>query len=144
MEHDEDKRAIEAVIERQFGSLNWRSGASGNWQMFAADFFPGASLYPAARPAKAQTVEAFVERMKGLSTTSLRSFSETILGCDIRVFGNAAVAVVACEMTENDGAADRSVEMLLLVKTEGHWKIVSQAWDAATDSRPVPADLRRG
>ena len=41
--------------------------------MFAADFAPWASLYPSARPAHPQTVENFVERMKGLEETSLHT-----------------------------------------------------------------------
>jgi len=36
-----------------------------------------------------QTLEAFVERMKG-ATTKLRSFKKAPLGYEIRVFGNTA------------------------------------------------------
>ena len=61
-EHRDDVRAIEALIARQFGSLTWAPGTPADWDAFAADFFPEASLYPAARPAKCQTVAAFVER----------------------------------------------------------------------------------
>ncbi len=56
-EHTDDARAIEAFIARQFASLNWAPGTSADWDAFAADFFPEASLYPAARPARRQTVE---------------------------------------------------------------------------------------
>jgi len=49
---------------------------------FATDFFPEASLYPAARPGKRQTVDGFVERMKGLAGTKLRCFHEVVLGTD--------------------------------------------------------------
>jgi hypothetical protein len=66
---------------------------AGDWNTFAADFVPGACLYPAARPAKRQTPEDFIERMKGVAATSLRSFKEAALGSRIRVFGNVAVAV---------------------------------------------------
>jgi len=140
-EHGDDVRAIERLIARQFGSLTWTPETSANWDAFAADFFPEASLYPAARPAQRQTVEAFVERMKGLAGTKLRSFHEVVLGTEVRVFGNVAVALAACEMTENDGQVSRGVEMLLLIKNEGVWRIVSQAWDTESPSKPIPGDL---
>jgi hypothetical protein len=134
----DDRRAIEAVIVRQFASLNWTPEAPADWRAFAADFAPGASLYPAARPAQRQTVGGFVERMQGLVGAPLQSFHERVLGTEIRIFGNVALAVAACEVTENGTDISRSVEMLLLVKDEGQWQIVSQAWDRATADNPVP------
>ena len=139
--HGGDVRAIEVLVARQFGSLTWTPETSAKWDAFAADFFPEATLYPAARPAQRQTVEAFVERMKGLAGTKLRSFHETVLGTEVRVFGNVAVALAACEMTENDGQVSRGVEMLFLIKNEGVWRIVSQAWDTESQSKPIPGYL---
>ena len=140
----DDVRAIEALVVRQFASLNWTPDAPADWAAFAADFFPEASLYPSARPARRQTVDAFVERMKGVAQTTLRTFHETVLGTEIRVFGNVAVAVAACAMTENGTDGTRGVEMLLLVKTEGAWRIVAQAWDSESPSNPIPAHLLGG
>ena len=140
-EHGDDVQAIEAVIARQFASLSWTPGAPADWDRFVADFFPEASLYPAARPAKRQTVEAFIERMRGLEGTKLRSFEEAVLGTEIHVFGNVAVAVAVCEMTENGAEAHRGVEMLLLIKDAGAWQIVSQAWDTESPSKPIPMRL---
>jgi hypothetical protein len=140
----DDVQAIEAVIVRQFASLSWASERSADWNGFVADFFPEASLYPAARPAKRQTVEGFIERMKGLQGTKLRSFEEAVLGTDIHVFGNVAVALAACEMAENGAEVHRGVEMLLLVKDAGAWRIVSQAWDTESPSQPIPARLLGG
>jgi hypothetical protein len=137
----EDHDAIRGIIERQFGSLNWTAVSSADWNAFARDFLPGASLYPAARPAKSQKPEEFVERMKGLATTKLRCFKEVPLGHEIRVFGNVAVAVAVCEITENEAQVTRGIEMMLLVKTEGRWQIVSQAWDTEGESKPIPTDL---
>ena len=138
---EDDFQAIQAIIARQFGSLNWALGRSADWEIFAADFLPGAVLYPAARPAKPQTVSAFLERMKTVASTTLWAFKETVLGTNIRVFGNVAIAAAACEMTENDANVNRGVEMLLLVKNEGKWQIASQAWDTESPLRPLPADL---
>ena len=142
--HRDDVQAIETVIARQFASLSWMPGTPADWAGFAADFFPEASLYPAARQAKRQTVEAFIEWMKGLTGTKLRSFAEAVLGTEIHVFGNVAVALAACEMTENDADVQRGVEMLLLIKNEGTWQIVSQAWDTASEAKPIPEDLIGG
>lgn len=140
---NDDVRAIEALIARQFASLNWKPGTSADWNGFAADFVPGASLYPSARPAKRQTVDEFLARMQGLVGTTLNSFHETVLGTEIRIFGNIATAVAACEMTENDTEANRGIEMLLLIKNEGRWQIVAQAWDTETSKR-IPEHLLHG
>jgi ketosteroid isomerase-like protein len=139
--HRADVVAIEALIARQFASLSWAPGKPADWEAFAADFYPDAALYPAARPAKRQTVEAFVERMMGLAATRLRSFKETVLGTEVHVFGNVAVALAACEIIENEAGVSRGVEALLLVKDEGRWRIVSQAWDTESDTKPIPARL---
>jgi hypothetical protein len=79
--------------------------------------------------------------MKGLATTKLRSFKEAPLGCKIRIFGSIAVAVAVCQLTENETQVTRGIEMMLLVKTESRWQIVSQAWDTEGESKPIPADL---
>jgi ketosteroid isomerase-like protein len=138
---DDDVEAIEAIVSRQFASLNWTNASPADWEAFAADFSPDATLYPAARPARPQTIQAFVERMKGISQTTLRSFHEAVLGTKVHVFGNVAVAIAAAELTENDKDTNRTVEMMLLVKSEGTWRIVCQAWDRATPSNPVPGEL---
>jgi hypothetical protein len=143
-EYRDDVQAIEAIIARQFSSLSWTPGASADWHAFTADFLPGASLYPAARPAKSQTIDGFVERMKSLVGTTLRSFEETVLGSEVHVFGNVAVAVAACEMVENGAEVHRGVEMMLLVKDDGVWRIVSQAWDKESPSHGIPARLGSG
>ncbi len=122
-ENGGDVRAIEALIARQCAGLDWAPGRSSDWSAFAADFLPAASLHPAACPARRQTVGASVERMRGLAATRLRSFHEAPLGTEIHVFGNVAVAAAACEMTENGAEVSRSVEMLLLVKDQGAWRI---------------------
>jgi hypothetical protein len=117
------------------------AGTSGAWAAFMADFLPGAPLYAAARPVKAQTAEAFVERMKGLAEAKLRSFAEAVLGVEVRIFGNVAVAVAGCEITENDADVMRGVEMMLLVKDAGLWRIAAQAWDTEGESKRLPAEL---
>ena len=138
-----DERAIRALIERQFAALCWSDGEGGDWPAFDGDFAADAVLYPAARPAKLQTVAGFAQRMAGLAKTDLRSLHEVLLGVDIRVFGNVALAAAGCEITENDTEANRGAELMLLVKTDGHWKIVAQAWDMERDGRKLPADLAR-
>ena len=134
---DTDSDAIRAVIDRQFASLSWDESGAPGWDGFANDFLEGASLYPAARPARPTSVADFVERMRDLSRTSLRSLQETVLGADIHVFGNIAIAAVAAEMIENGAETNQSIEMLLLVKSEGQWKIVAQAWDKASETNPL-------
>lgn len=140
-QQSDDVAAIRALIARQFESLNWSGNAPADWDGFSGDFLDGATLFPAARPAAPQTVAAFVERMKTLSRSALRSFHEAFLGSDIQVFGNVAVAVAAVEITENNAEISRSVEMMLLVRSDGAWRIASQAWDKASADNPIPNRL---
>ena len=111
-----DTEAIRHLIARQFNSMCWTPNNSADWKAFAADFAPWAAVYPATRPAQHQT-------------TPLHTFFEAPLGIVVHVFGNVAVAAAGCEMTENGTKVNRGVEMMLLVKDEGVWKIVAQAWD---------------
>lgn len=140
---EDDIKAITTVVTRQFKSLCWQPGTSADWDSFAADFFPGALLCPAARPAKPQTAQGFIERMKGLAGTTLQTFNEVPLGIDARVFGDIAVAIAGCEMTENNTTMSRGVEMMLLIRNQGEWKIASQAWDVKNSDRKLPDELSR-
>jgi RNase P/RNase MRP subunit POP5 len=92
----------------------------------------------------ARRCRAFVLRMQKLAATRLRSFEEAVLGSEAHVFGNIAVALAACKMTENAGDTNRGVEALLLIKDAGVWRIVAQAWDTASESKPIPRHLVGG
>jgi hypothetical protein len=138
----DDVKAIRVVIARQFASLSWSHGQPGNWGGFSSDFHAAASLFPSARPATPQSVQEFVDRMKALLKTSLPSFQEKMLGSEVRVFGNIAVATAAVEITENEAEVNRSVEMMLFGKSQGAWQIVSQAWDKASSDNPIPLELQ--
>jgi hypothetical protein len=136
-----DIRVIRDLIERQFASMSWSAGGGPDTVAFRDDFLPSASLYPSARPVSVRSLDEFTERMGELARTTLRSFHERVIGTKILVFGNVAVAAVACENTENGGEVNRNVEMLLLVKSDGHWKIAAQAWDKETHGVPIPDEL---
>lgn len=140
---DTDERAIRDLIERQFRSLSWSPDSNAGWAAFAGDFVPGAALYGAARPARAQTVDEFTTRMKKLAASTLPSLDEQLRGYKINVFGNVAVAISVCELNENDTSKSRNVEAMLLIKDDGQWCIAAQAWDTETDGNPIPADLLR-
>ena len=58
------------------------------------------------------------------------------------MFGNVAVAVAGCEITENDASVNRGVEMMILVKDAGTRRIAAQAWDTERDGQRLPADTR--
>lgn len=140
--HSEDVAAIKELVGAQFRSLAWTRDEDADWAAFAQGFFPGAALFPAARPVKPQTVDQFVERMRRLrSEGKLVSFEETPLGCTVSVFGNVAIAFAACEMLENGSTLTRDVSAIVLVRDSGTWRIVAQAWDVETESRKIPADL---
>jgi hypothetical protein len=142
MERQEgDLKAIRNLIGRQFASMSWTDATGPDFAAFESDFLQDASLYPSARPVSAQSLNAFVQRMGQLARTTLPCFDERVIGTKILVFGNVAVAAVACANTENGREGNRNVEMMLLVKSDGQWKIAAQAWDKETKSLPIPDDL---
>jgi hypothetical protein len=136
-----DLLAIRDIITRQFASMSWTATAGPDSATFRRDFLPDALLYPSARPVSAKTLDEFTTRMDELARTTLKSFQERVLGTKILAFGNVAVAAVACENTENRGEVNRNLEMMLLVKSDGQWRIVAQAWDRETSSSLIPNEL---
>jgi hypothetical protein len=137
----DDVRAINSLIGAHFDGLRWSPGTLPDWVSFAADFLPDASLFPAARPVRRQTLEAFITRMNGLVNGALRSFEEKTLGMQVLVFGNVAVVLAASEMLENGAEVNRDVSGYLLLKNEGKWSIAAHAWDHASAQRPLPEEL---
>lgn len=138
----EDIAAIKELVSAQFRSLAWTREGDADWAAFTRGFFPGAALFPAARPVKPQTVDQFVDRMRRLRAEGkLVSFEETPLGCAVSVFGNVAVAFAACDMLENGTVLTRDVSAIALIRDSGSWRIVAQAWDIETESRKIPAAL---
>ena len=95
-----DIEAIRHLIARQFNSMCWTPNNSAAWKAFAADFAPRAALYPAARPARSQTVEKF----RGAHEGSCGNITLHVLRGSLRrpadAFGNVAVAAAGCEMTD--------------------------------------------
>ena len=94
----EDVQAIKTLIGAHFDALRWSPETQADWETFAADFLPDASLFPSARPVRRKTLEAFIARMKAVAEGSLHSFEEKTLGMQILVFGNVAVVLAASEM----------------------------------------------
>lgn len=136
-----DHRAIRLLIARQFSSLSWNADRAPDWDGFSADFLPGAHLFPAARPVQPVAVSDFVARMKTAAATTMPVFDESLLGVEIRLYGNVAVALAVCEQREQDAPPDRAVEALLLVKEDGAWRIAAQGWDKERDDAPIPEAL---
>ncbi len=120
----------------------WTPTTQPDWATFAADFLLDASLFPAARPARAKTLDAFIERMNVVAQGSLRAFEERTLGMQVLVFGNVAVVMAASELVENAAEVNYDVSGYLLVKDEGEWRIAAHAWDHANEQMPVPEFLR--
>jgi hypothetical protein len=129
-----DKDEIQALIASQFKSLNWSPTHSADWLIFETGFGPDALLFPAARPVRALSVESFRDRMERLRIDGrLASFAETLGPIEIRVFGQVAVAIAGCEMTENEQTITRDISVFMLVKDEKIWKIIAQGWDIVED-----------
>jgi Domain of unknown function (DUF4440) len=131
--NDSDIAAIRAVIAAQFASLTWSPEKPADWDAFRATFFPDTTFIPAARPARRQSVEQFIARLRQLEADGkLTHFRENLLGATIHVFGNVAVALGTCEMLENETTVTHDVSAFLFVKDGGQWRIAAQAWDLET------------
>ena len=137
-----DEEAIRALIGAHFEGMKWSPDTQANWAAFAADFLPQASLFPAARPAQAKSLDQFIERMKSVAQGGLHTFEEHTRGMEILVFGNLAVVLAASEMLENGTDVNHDVSGYLVVKDKGEWRIAAHAWDKATEEMPVPEHLR--
>ena len=141
---DPDISAIKQVMQKQFASLSWTHDKDAHWSAFAATFLPEAQLFPSTRPVGMQTLNQFIERMKSLRVAgTLSTFEKTPLGCEVRVYGNVAVAFAACEMLENGATVTRDVSATILVREEDNWRIAAQAWDNETDIRKIPDVLAK-
>jgi len=137
-----DEAAVRALIGRHFDGLRWSPGIAPDWQRFSADFLPRAALVPAARPAQARTLAAFIDRMNGVAQGTLHSFEERTLGLRVMIVGAVAVVLAASEMVKNGAEVDHDVSGYLLVRSEGRWQIAAHAWDHAGAANPVPPALR--
>jgi hypothetical protein len=136
-----DEEEIRALIKDHFEGMRWTPDTSPDWEMFSADFLPGASLFPAGRPVQIGTLEAFIDRMNSVVGSTLLTFEEHTLGMQIHGFGNIAVVLAASEMLENEAETNHDVSAYLLVKSEDKWIIAAHAWDKATEEMPVPEHL---
>jgi hypothetical protein len=132
--------AVRAVLARQFEHLSWAAGDTPDYAPVLADFVPGAHMYASRRPAAAQSAAEFCARLERLRVDgTLASFRESMLGAHIRIFGNVAIALAACEMLENEVTTTRDVSGFLLLKDGGRWRIAAQAWDIEREGLSVPA-----
>ena len=137
-----DEAAIRALIGAHFEGMKWSPDTQADCSSFAADFLPEATLYPAARPVQAKSLDQFIERMKDVAQGALHTFEEHTRGMEILVFGNVAVVLAASEMLENGTEVNHDVSGYLMVKDEGEWRIAAHAWDHASEKMPVPEHLR--
>ena len=137
-----DEYAILDLIHRQAARLSWSDDKAADWHGFADAFLPGAPMIASSRPPRPQSVDAFLERMKGLAAGELQTFQERALGSEVHIFGNVAVALVASETVENGSGINRDVSGYLLIKDGERWMIAAQAWDKERPDRPIPASLR--
>jgi hypothetical protein len=137
-----DEKAIRDLISGHFAGMKWTPTTEPDWASFSTDFHCEALLFPAARPAQARTLDAFIERMNGVAKKTLLTFEEHTLGMQVIVFGNVAVVMAASQMLENENETNHDVSGYLLIKDQGEWRIAAHGWDQATEEMPVPEHLR--
>lgn len=130
----EDYLAIIKIIKGQFASLCWDENSTPDISGFTAPFLDNAQLCSSKRPVAFQTPDAFAKRMDTLrSTGTIQTFHEESVGLNLFVAGNVAVAAAGCKMLENESDITQDISVFLLLKSEGEWRILSQAWDIVED-----------
>ena len=137
---DEDE--IKRLIGEHFEPMSWNERADPDWERFREDFFEGAVLCGAARPAQLRSVESFVERMENIARKNLHSFEEHTREMQILRYGNIAVVLAVSELLEDRSETNHDISGYLLIKSDGRWSILGHAWDQASDQNPVPERLR--
>lgn len=75
------EQAIRALIGDHFESMKWTPDTRPDWPRFSAEFLPDAVLVPSARPAMAKTLQAFIDRMNGVSKAAFGPSKSTRWGC---------------------------------------------------------------
>jgi hypothetical protein len=136
-----DEAKIREVLRQQAARLSWSRERAADWEGFANSFHPGAPMIASRRPAEAQSVATFIDRMKSLAVSTLHDFQERALGGEILIFGNVAVALVAGETRENGTDVNRDVSGYLLIKDGGRWVIAAQAWDKEREDLLIPKEM---
>jgi hypothetical protein len=67
---------------------------------------------------------SFVDRMRGLAGTKLQSFAESALGIEFESSATSPLRWPVAKSQRTMPDVNRSVEMMLLVKDAGAWRIV--------------------
>ena len=137
---DEDE--IRVLVRDHFDGMKWDDQQSPDWDRFRKDFFPGAILCGAARPAQLRSLDEFIERMETVARKNLKSFEEQTRSMKILKFGSIAVVLAMSELLEDGTDINRDVSGYLLVKSEGAWKIIAHTWDQESEDKPIPEVLR--
>lgn len=136
-----DHEAIRKLILEHFEGMRWDAETRPDWDRFRADFVEDAQLFPAARPARSKSVDAFIERMEAVAAGSLHSFDEHTRKVVVQRFGNIAVAMGLSWMLENGEQENRDVSAYHLVKSDDRWQIAAHAWHPLAAGEDPPEML---
>lgn len=128
-----DEEEIRALVRDHFEGMKWNKQEEPDWERFRGDFFPGAVLCGAARPAQLRSLDEFIERMEAVARKNLESFEEHTRSMKILKFGSIAVVLAVSELLEDGTDVSQDVSGYLLVKSDDDWKIIAHTWDQAGD-----------
>lgn len=130
----DDVASITEIVADMFDAISWSPDNQPDFERFAKAVHECAVLVPSARPIVPSSIADFVDRMRSQhSAGSMETFDERPLKTSVLLFGNMAVALGGYEMRVNGGAPSRGANAFLLAREDGHWRIVSMAWDSERD-----------
>ena len=136
---DEDE--IRLLVRDHFEGMTWGERHAPDWDRFRSDFFPGAVLCGAARPAQLRSLEEFIDRMETVARKNLKSFEEHTRSIRILRYGNIAVVLAVSELLEDGTDVNRDVSGYLVIKSDGKWNIMAHTWDQESEDNPIPQEL---
>jgi hypothetical protein len=138
----DDVQAIARLLENAFDAISWTPEKAPDWATFFAPYLDGANLVPSARPAVLTDPDTFRTRMDAQRDDgALSHLEEQSAGLFVKVFGSIAIAANAFRGQVNRSAEIGGVNMYLLVKTDGGWKIACVAWDNSSPDQPIPEEF---
>jgi len=141
-----DVKDINSIITTLYNVISGKAGPR-NWERFRSIYYPGAKMSAVnIGPNGTSTYREFTfEEYIAMNSPlfSKQDFYEQELGRKVQQYGNLAQVQTAYQfkLSENGQVAERGINHVTLVYSQGRWWITQISWQPETPGNPIPADL---
>jgi hypothetical protein len=140
----------EAVIRALYQRVSFEAGSKVDWAPVKALFIPEAVIVlRTSRTAMSVfSLDAFIQDFQNFIKDAKledRAFTETVVALTVQQIGDVARASVHYQvsMPSDKRPPQDGVDVFLLMKRDGAWKIVSLVNEVVRPGVPVPDDLKK-